>query len=359
MIVKKDKQKKSLSLRKTKKVSVLPTPVEFSDLDRAVSELSKQTEALLGKSGEKMSKPTLPKRASPRGHKSARSFDIIHSADANKKTDSVLKASHPSQKILPSQDEKLLSSGTDEKEVKTPVKPLASDIIKNHTVGALKFTDKSVGDTQIDPVKIDSEADTEKDKQKPGKTDSSNVAGSSIPKGIADSDLPKPDVPQAEDGTSSNTEPSQAEEDSGTSNAQDEISNQENDSSGKSDLDVNQPEQESVEDTKPDTETLPEVEVLESSDPTAPATTDTFKNIQIYSDNLDSDAKDDDSTTDSDKDSDKVDVFDAEQYHGTLHDWSKLEYHNRAPIIILLLLTIVLAAGVYLIVTGASLPFGL
>ena len=77
-----------------------PAEQDFKELDSAVSELSKQTEALLGsfESEAKQEKPKMPKKhatVSRRG----KSFDIIHDPKQNTKLPATLKTAVSDSKI--------------------------------------------------------------------------------------------------------------------------------------------------------------------------------------------------------------------------------------------------------------------
>lgn len=93
-----------------KKAVQLPEEPDFSSLDAAVSELSKQTAALLGNNGEKIkvaSKPTLPKKRNHLANK-GKSFDIIHNAKKKTTTQAKLKAATPAQSITAKAEEHAL-----------------------------------------------------------------------------------------------------------------------------------------------------------------------------------------------------------------------------------------------------------
>ena len=88
-----------------------PAEKDFTALDAAVSELTKQTEALLGKAEEKPSKPTLPKKRSI-PHKKGKSFDIIHNPKSKTKLHASLKTAkvtaHSTSLIEPKDEPTLL-----------------------------------------------------------------------------------------------------------------------------------------------------------------------------------------------------------------------------------------------------------
>ena len=77
--------------------------------------------------------------------------------------------------------------------------------------------------------------------------------------------------------------------------------------------------------------------------------TEATKSIQLQSDNLD-----DEEGSDEPK---PVDIYDTDEYHPTLHDWSKLSKQNHTPLYILLLLVVILGAVLYIIYADISIPF--
>ncbi len=363
MIRKKTKTTKAISLGRSKKTSAIASSEEFAELDSSVSELARQTEALLGKSGEKMSKPVLPKKSAETkrapGHTSARSFDIIHGSD-KKSSKAVLKASHPGQTVLDVPEEKLLPAETADKSDESPLivstkpkaKVLSADIVTSHTPGALKLDAKPKGAEAVEPsieedaVRKSGDAPQSAPEEVASKVDTV-LPLDEIPKGIDDGDVVETDTSDKEElDSASDAVLSTEVVDEKTDDAE-EVPEATDSTDAKPALD------EDIEDEKPNAEAL-------SSDPLTKEKTDVSQNVQIYSDNLEGDdsAKkgEDDTTEDGD---DKVDIFDTEEYHSTLHDWSKLEHHNRAPVIILLLLCVLFALGVYAVVSGIKLPFGL
>ncbi|MBP9738172.1 hypothetical protein KBD20_00615 [Candidatus Saccharibacteria bacterium] len=300
---------------------------DFAVLDNAVSELAMQTEALLGKSGEKMSKPKLPKKTIHHGK--AKSFDIIHEPKTKKRTASVLKSAQPSQKLLEPSEEKLVASPADLKETdanSTALTQSTTEVVSGHSSGSLNINDETSGIPAV--AKLESD----------------------------DVETKEPVLTQKADAVIQPTE--SAPEDDSLTKTKPDLDDKET---------KNDPESDDLIDLKEDdTPKTKLVEEMDSdkteSDLKVKSDTDTDKNdvsveadtggSEIYSDNLRSDPV----TFDEETDEPKVAVFDTEEYHSTLHDWSKLEHHNRAPIVLLLVLAIVLAGGVYIVVSGISMP---
>ncbi|MCB9823327.1 hypothetical protein H6800_03580 [Candidatus Nomurabacteria bacterium] len=320
---------------KPKNVSALPAKEDFSVLDSAVSELAKQTEELLGKTGEKMSKPVLPKKQ-PRLNSKAKSFDIIHNADQKVRSESLLKAPHPGQKLLEA-DESENPKATDNNVVvkKTPeVESTAG--LSAHTPGALKFA----AEKTIEPIADDKNAiksDLDSQSKKPADTDSTNKAEiddepNSTPEDLqVDIANQTPDVKTDKDAM--------------------------NDEESKSDLEVNHKAEKELAEVSSDVSVIKPVnetdDKLENQvDLSNTDKTDSSQKVQLFSDNLN-----DSKSEDDDDDGAQPKIFDTDEYHPTLHDWSKLEHHSSAPKVVLLVLLVVLAAGVYIIVSGVKLPF--
>ncbi len=311
---------------------------DFSVLDDAVSELAKQTEALLGKTGEKMSKPNLPKKTTH--HHKAKSFDIIHNPGTKKRTSSVLKSTHPSQKLIESSDEKLIEAVPSSVEVveNSSTMDSSAQVVSGHSSGSLRVNEEvadapgavaleSVDVEAKEPVVVKKEAEI----KPPG---TSNI-------GAVEKSIESSKDSQDEDSDNTATEAELADDAAG-----DTIDLHDDDPSATElidELDTRNTSTEAGTDSK---EEVKKDETPEESE---------TKGSEIYSDNLKSDPV----TFDEDTDEPKVAVFDTEEYHSTLHDWSKLEHHNKAPIVLLLILAIILAVGVYIVVSGISVPIPL
>jgi hypothetical protein len=152
----------------TKKTTTKPDKSEIDHLDDAVSELSKQTEALLGKSGEKVSvknfsqpKPELPKKLSlPK--KRGFHFDIIPGTSKTQLNPTFkATAAMPAQKLLEAEYDDELDHEQSTPKVATAGEPAnqsgsesGSSLISGHAtgslhVGELEAPDKSKSETRI------------------------------------------------------------------------------------------------------------------------------------------------------------------------------------------------------------------
>lgn len=314
---------------------------DLSALDSAVSELARQTEALLGKSGEKL-KPTLPKKK-PTSHASARSFDIIHAGDSAKKP-AVLKSAPPEQKMLEQSDEKLLQENSDtEPATSSDVVP---EIVTSHKSGSLKVSVAEPTESQTnDQTEADApEKAPKKAKKSTTKTSKKSEEESSSPD---DSDATKPEelaeVALLDDAKKSNEDTERDKQDTSTEDtpsSTDEVTS----------TDSAQRDNGSAVETDdgPASAMATDPKIAPVHQPS-----DSTQNIQLYSDNLTKDQ----STEEDGEDESKTDLFDTDEYHPTLHDWSKLEHKSKGPVIALLVLTVMFALGVYAVMNGYTLPF--
>lgn len=345
--------KKSKHVTKKSKKS---DSTDFSALDSAVSELAQQTAALLG--DDTSPKPKLPKKKS--AHKTnPKSFDVIHPKQAGAKT-SVLKASAPTQTKLAEPEEKLLEAG-DEK-AKSDGKSAAETvdethdstdpkIVIGHNPGSLHVASKTPRVSSVQANKADEDpeekpADPELDAdadERPDEKGESIAVKRSKPQ-ESESDEPEqnePDVTDAVDKDEAKVSGDDKEPEA-----------------GRDDKDSTTPDntKEDADEPAENGEALDRAD--DSSDPKQTAAlgshADASQGVQLFSDNLDDKKGGGDS---QDGDDEKTDLFDTDEYHPKLHDWSKLEHHNNAPIIVLIVLLAVLAAGVYAVMTGMTLPF--
>lgn len=344
---------KKPKITKTKNVSVLPAKDDFSELDSAVSELAKETEALLGKTGERMSKPILPKRSTNKtksstsgkesaelslntGVKSsskAKSFDIIHPTKATK-TESILKAPHPGQKLIEANESEGSAPNEPETDTESTTIRFTSDAtVSTHKPGSLKFTEAK----NIQPIKdqdVDSDETSSKQEDK----------------------LDEPNQLEVKESSLSDETNDKFEEDSESDNLDSHKKTEDVLDKDTKDATVENPKPNDDIESKPDTNTEDKSEEDESQkneNKEDTALTDPTKKVQLYSDNL---TKGEDEE-DSEDDNYAPAILDTDEYHPTLHDWSKLEHHSRGPIFVLLLLSVILAAGLYIVLTGIKIPF--
>ncbi len=318
---------------KTKNVSALPKKSDFSDLDNAVSELAKQTEALLGKTGERMSKPTIPKKkpkTMPSTNSKARSFDIIHNPAANKRTEALLKAPHPGQKLLEAEEDNESPIAVS-KAAPTGASQETDSVatVSAHSPGALKFVEAKTIDSDTDSNDSPDSKVEKSTNTKPGKDNDIN------PDKLEHSDKPA-------EAETENLE--ELKTDSPEVVVADKVEVPETEDNKPSVVvDEN-------EDLKPDDKESLSVDPVKN-DSVEVSKTDPSQKVQLYSDNLTDAIKSDDEEESGPA------IFDTDEYHPTLHDWSKLEHQSSAPKFILLLLLVLLAGGVFVVVSGIQLPF--
>ncbi len=328
MVLKKNKPTK---LIKPKNVSALPAKEDFSVLDSAVSELAKQTEALLGKTGEKMSKPVLPKKK-PKLNSKAKSFDIIHNPNANKRSEPLLKAPHPGQKLLEADDVDVKQSAD---KMKADTNDPEVDSLSEASVHEGKTIEPTVKDksNELEVKSKNSEEIESKESKESKKTEDSEESKTVK---IPDSKVNK--------SKASTTDKSDS-----LARA-DPIVDQEVDSKDDAVAEHKADDPKAVDDGQMDGI----ISLAEQGDQDLPAKTDSSHKVQLFSDNL-SDSKSGEGEED---DGDQPEIFDTDEYHPTLHDWSKLEHHSGWPPVLLLLLLVVVFAGVvYAVVSGIQLPF--
>jgi len=340
----KDKEGVKKTIKKIQKnISQLPAVEDVSELDSAVSELAKQTEALLGKSGEKMRKPTLPKKAEKNiPHSNGVSFDIIHDGTKSSVTPAILKSPHPGQKLLEPSDgddgdniKVKISNKTDANEDTSKAEPaiaVGQSIVTTHKAGSLHS--KSTG--SVDAADSDSPDGEVQAKDKAdvndGEQDKVTVTIKSKSAQPAKPTIDATD--QSDDGDDAESTLKKPADNSESEDTSDESTDGAR--SGVQDDTKQQPTQTAA---KP---------ITMATDPT--------QSMQIYSDNLDKKTDDKDGN-EEESDSDDPLIFDTDEYHPTLHDWSKLDRHSRGPVLILLLLMVLLAAIVYVVVSGIEIPF--
>lgn len=333
MLLKKNKSTKQI---KPKNVSALPAKEDFSALDSAVSDLARETEALLGKTGEKMSRPVLPKKK-PDANSRAKSFDIIHNPDTNKRSEAILKAPHPGQKLLEAEEAgaKQLADKI-EADTKDPEVDSVAEV-SVHSPGALKFNEgKTIEPTSNDKsskAEVKSNNPEEKDKIEPKETEDSEESKT----------VKTPESKVNKSKATSTDEPDPLIE-----------------TDSKVDQEVDSKDdavklESKVIDLKPEDDKMDGIiSLAEQGDTDEPAKTDSSQKVQLFSDNL-GESKSDDG---EENDGDQPEIFDTDEYHPTLHDWSKLEHHSGWPPVLLLLLLVVAFAGVvYAVVSGMQLPF--
>lgn len=329
--------KKTPAKKTTTKKSATKKVIKKNDeamLESAVGDLAKQTEALLGKSGEKMDKPVLPKKQSKPSTKHAgkKSFDIIHPNEATS-SESILKSPHPGQKLIEAHEDDKATDTSAPKVEKSSSTSSAPAIVNTHNPGSLNVMSKK----SVEPIKrgvaaVQAEHDDEsKDEQiVPVKRAAAEA------KSAEDTEP----VEEAKNEGASNpvkTEGKKEDEPVEFSSMPDKAAaadTSDKDDEGKEDeSDTDSSESESKDDSKASSNSVSEAS----------------KSIQLQSDNLDDDEESDEPKP--------VDVYDTDEYHPTLHDWSKLSKQNHTPLYILLLLVVILGAVLYIVYADISIPF--
>lgn len=330
---------KKIKSTKSKNVSALPAKEDFSVLDSAVSELAKQTEALLGKTGEKLSKPVLPKKR-PKQNSKAKSFDIIHNPDPSKRSEALLKAPHPGQKLLEADDTGSIATVDSKKTGTKKASEVDSTVgVSTHTPGALKFT----AEKTIEPLVDDNGAN------KPG-VKSSN-AEPVIKEDLKDSEVKDEPITKLDDveaDSSNKTSDSSAVTNSIEYDESNPVTKQDKEDEVK----VVELSADTVESSADDSKMDGVVSLAEQGESDSSEKSDSSQKVQLFSDNLDKSKSES-----NDEDGPQPEIFDTDEYHPTLHDWSKLEHHSSVPKVTLLVLLVILAAGVYIVVSGVKLPF--
>lgn len=375
MAVKKPTSSKTKrSIKVTKKTKAETT--DFTDLDSAVSELAKQTAALLG--DDSSPKPKLPKKKS-QTQSGPKNFDIVHPKQVGSNP-SVLKASPPASKKLTASDEKLQESGDSKTESDSTqdVSSVEDDdlqtsevpkIISTHTAGVLHVASKTPRVSGVQDVDAESDPEVaQKDEDeipRPEKAtlptvvdtkddvkvnDSANSNNAQTNQDVVEDIKPSDSTTDVEPKI---TLKKPASDDSAIEHSEETTATITDDtSSEKLKVKVEDKSDESQVAQKEPLSHKPESDTTSDGSKATTVSThaDASQSVQLFSDNLD-----DKNTEDSDEE--KTDVFDTDEYHPKLHDWSKLEHHNNAPVIVLLLLLVLFALGAYAVITGMKLPF--
>ncbi|HMS31322.1 MAG TPA: hypothetical protein PJ984_02925 [Candidatus Saccharibacteria bacterium] len=337
-----------------KKKQIAPSEDDFKLLDTSVSELSEQTSALLTHFGEinsedsKTSKPTMPKQSSSK-KTPGRSFDIIQGSNTVnlRRAKKTVTEDAPSDVIellpehagksfnevsLEEAPKKETASSTEAPVEKTEEsddsKKVAPAVVVGHPAGSLRFDS-----SEDDPVELQDEVDRDAVK-KDAKTDS---------------DVEKLDAPDAK--------------------KLDDIS----------ELDANDPEKEvfresaqpdekpqeaSLADTKHNGESkelekskenaMPEDEAADATEEEVQTESNTVSG-EVFASNLVSNELP--KGYEPPEGQQQPTVFDTNEYHPELHDWSKLDHGHGGKWYVLALLIAIAAALAYFIFSGQKLPF--
>lgn len=282
-------------------------------LDQAVTELSRQTEALLGAGGNTKPKPQLPKKQSRITHK-GKSFDIIHDPKKSRRIQATLKASKPASKTVTHKEPELLPEH------------VTQGLDKPHNPTSTKAT-LSVFETTEPPIIK-------------GQHEAGSLIDKEALKVLDEGDQPTDLSPTKEQSVQTKT--SSATHDLPV--AQTSISFTEDEQTGVADPQATPPA-----DLAPEADGM----LLASQDETESNTTSYTG--ELYANNLvkEIEPKGFKPTENGEGPA----VFDTEQYHPDLHDWSKLESRHTNLWLFALLVVVVIGAAVYFVLSGQKLPF--
>jgi hypothetical protein len=305
-----------------KKSAKKPEEHDFTALDEAVSELSKQTEALLGKTSEQPAKPSLPKKRSI-PHTKGKSFDIIHDPKHRTALKASLKTAvvphHKSVPIaeepvplLPDHATKSFNESESAQEVSIPSKEAAhaTPIIQGHRQKLALHHQEEIATTEATPEELS------------GSQSEPATSHSAITFTEEETTEAEPEVPQSEPEVSPevSTEPVDTKEVS------------------------SEPELEPEDEAEPGSKATEE-----------PVEPPAYNSGELFANNLVKESKPHGYAPDENQQ--KPTVFDTTQYHLELHDWSKLERSNGVRWLTLLLLLVIAGALGYFVVSGQTLPF--
>ncbi len=313
-----------------KKPTKKPEEHDFTALDQAVSELSKQTEALLGKTGEKASKPMLPKKRSI-PHTKGKSFDIIH--DPKHKT--ALKASLKTAVVSHHKSESLV-------EETVPLLPDHATKSFNESESTEKVATSSTENTNPAPTIQGHSQGLAIHGQEESMTAEATLEEP------ADDATHEPSVSHSaitftEDKTTElESEPPQTAPEE--SEATPELSAE--------------PETVDTKEVAPESEAEPKDTAIPKSDSKAseePVEPPAYNSGELFANNLVKESKPHGYKPDENQQ--KPTVFDTNEYHPELHDWSKLEHGSGLRWLILLLLLVIAGALGYFVVSGQTVPF--
>lgn len=294
-----------------------PTEHDFSAVDAAVSELSKQTEALLGKAEPApKSKPTLPKKRS-RPSARGKSFDII-APQSKKTTQATLKTVKPiavlnskiieTQSLLPDHATKSYNE-LDTPEIESGSANSAPAIIQHHAEriqAETELSNKPDTASEVEP-KFDAST-TQKENTEVSHT-SLSFEGSS-----KEDEIQTPTEPEVEVSTGLQ-------------------------------------KKETPEALASEEKAEAEVPLTEKELEEPPA----YNSGELFANNLVKDSQP--KGYKPAENQQKPTVFDTNEYHPELHDWSKLEHKGWGRWLILVAVLCVLGGAIYFIFSGQSLPF--
>lgn len=293
-----------------------PDDNDFTTLSSAVDDLSKQTEALLGKSGEKMRKPKLPKPTAT-ARKGGRNFDIIKHPQTNTKLNATLRS-------VPSKVTKTIARPG---EVDAPAEEQSENIPEPSP------SQKSV---RIEPAHALGELQ--------------GVVAEQSEEGISTVIETSPQ-PSSEEKVEVTAKPETT-----TINVNEEPVNDQKytpaQASVHQDLHLTESTEELSSTEKNDT---PEVTKSETTEQQPISGPDVLG--EVYANNLTTKGKH--RGYEAPEDQQKLTVFDTNEYHPELHDWSKLDRTHHTSWFVLALLVVIAGALAFFILSGQKLPFGI
>lgn len=330
---------------KKKKVSAVADKNELAELDNSVSELSKQTSELLkgfkDKSSASESEPIKPstvtdapktRAAASRSH--VKSFDIIQHPKTRTSLKSTLKSSPETNLVSDSEIELLPEHATksfneiEAVDAKSPIQdvsPATSTIFSTpsvigHRAGSLQVSSEI--DTVTDTSKITNEDKTETQELSESEEESNKTEAEQVETKNSDS----PSV----QGITFEEEQIEVEE------------------SADNPLHDEDKKQSDANPLSADTNEADKTEVTET-------TVNPQDSGELYANNLVHDAKPKSySPLESQQ---KPTVFDTNEYHVELHDWSKLKHKNSVIWYFIVLIVVIAAAAAYMLLTDQKLPF--
>lgn len=322
---------------------------DFTALDSAVSELSKQTEALLGStdSQAKVTKPKLPKKHAA-VHAKAKSFDIIHDPSRKTKLKSTLKTAPKAAA------QELLSASVDDESdtVAGDSQNASAAIVHAHKEGSL-HSGTVVKAEQVSESAAKAEEPKLVTKISESETEEASVQ---LQDKAAAHNLLSFDDETKDDGKASEADPAKLPESAHDETEEaiavvvPEVSETKIVDKTKADTTaVSKIEEEATDTKEPESSDEKETKETEIKDES-----DSYRG-ELYANNLVKEVepkgfiKSDDSS--------KPAVFDTDEYHPELHDWSKLESHSGLNWLLLVLLLVVAGGVAYFVLTGQKLPF--
>lgn len=314
-----------------KKKSIKPDQEEFSKLDSAVVELSKQTEALLGAiEPSNESKPKLPKKHDVVRHK-PKHFDIIHDTKQTKLRATLKAVPKPEEK------QKLLADPREVYESAKEAEPAelsstSAAVVHSHKEGILQTASIRPAANTEDPEPFRSAAEE------------SEVPVLIEPSAVRHSISFGNEAKNAPEEVSEHLNQGQIKEPLGENLSKD----QEELTPTEEEADSSKIRDESTADSEHNASADNPVEAI-----SAKADSNAYRG-ELNANNLVKEAQPKGYEAHS---TDKPVVFDTDEYHPELHDWSKLEHRPTIGRLLLVLAVVIVGAVAYIMLTDQNLPF--